>query len=287
MKMIKDTFFSMPRFVNLCRKKVVENWKSNVLRIVLIYGVMTIVFLWNGYLEYRHSDSQYYLINHVDYDAVWRFVLMSFFFFLFGFGWLSASFTMENMKNRTGRIATLMTPATPFEKYFLNWLVSTIILLIVLLIAFKLADYTRVLIYSLIYPDLAEAILPVNLNDMVGVNVLGHHFHVFSNMYQVRFTLSLYWFVQSLFVLGSSVWPKNSFIKTFAVIAIIVLIYMVVGTSLVSVLFEKGVLYRSPFDDFSQEKIFNLISAVLIFFTLLNWILSYFRFKESEVIQRM
>ena len=38
--MIKDTFFSLPRFMNLCRKEMVENWRSNVLRMVLMYGVM-------------------------------------------------------------------------------------------------------------------------------------------------------------------------------------------------------------------------------------------------------
>ena len=47
--MIKDTFFSLPRFMNLCRKEMVESWKSNVLRIVLLYGVMTVVLVWNGY----------------------------------------------------------------------------------------------------------------------------------------------------------------------------------------------------------------------------------------------
>ncbi|MDD3039351.1 hypothetical protein [Bacteroides sp.] len=286
--MIKDTFFSMPRFVNLCRKEMVENWKSNILRIVLIYGVMAIVFLWNGYLEYRHSyDSKSFINHYADYDTVWKFVLMSFFFFLFGFGWLSASFTMEKMKNKTGRTSTLMTPATPFENYFSRWLVSTIVFLIVFLIAFKLADYTRVLVYSLTYPDIAKAILPVNLNDLVRENDIGPHYHVFNEMYQLTFVLSLYWFVQSLFVLGSSVWPKNSFIKTFAVVAVIVLIYMVVGTFLGSVLFEKEVIYRPPFSDFREEKIFAIISVILIFFTLFNWVLSYFRFKELEVIQRM
>ena len=40
--MIKDTFFSLPRFMNLCRKEMVESWKSNVLRMVLMYGVMAV-----------------------------------------------------------------------------------------------------------------------------------------------------------------------------------------------------------------------------------------------------
>ena len=55
--MIKDTFFSLPRFMNLCRKEMVENWRSNVLRMVLMYGVMAVVMVWNGYFEYRGNYS--------------------------------------------------------------------------------------------------------------------------------------------------------------------------------------------------------------------------------------
>ena len=55
--MIKDTFFSLPRFMNLCRKEMVENWRSNVLRMVLMYGVMAVVMVWNGYFEYRYWHS--------------------------------------------------------------------------------------------------------------------------------------------------------------------------------------------------------------------------------------
>jgi magnesium-transporting ATPase (P-type) len=283
--MIKDTFFSLPRFVNLCRKEVVENWKSNLLRTVLVFGVMVIVFLWNGYFEYRHVDPVHFISRYTDYDSVWRFVLHSFFFFLFGFGCLSASFTMEKMKNKTGRLSALMTPATSFEKFFSGWLISTIVFLIVFLLAFKLADYTRILVFSLIYPDLAQAMFPVNLCDLVGEN---RSFHVFREMYQLEFVLSLYLFVQSLFVLGSSIWPKKSFIKTFAAVVLIVLIYMVVGTFLGSLLFEQDTLYRFPLADYLNEnQIFNMISVFLVFFALFNWILSYFRFKESEIIQRM
>ena len=40
---MKDTFFSLPRFMNLCRKEMVEGWRSNVLRMVLMYGVMAVL----------------------------------------------------------------------------------------------------------------------------------------------------------------------------------------------------------------------------------------------------
>ena len=51
--MIRDTFFSQTRFVNLCRKEMVENWKSNLLRVALMYGAMAVIMLWSGYLSYR------------------------------------------------------------------------------------------------------------------------------------------------------------------------------------------------------------------------------------------
>ena len=50
---MKDTFFSLPRFMNLCRKEMVESWRSNVLRMVLMYGVMAVVLVWNGYTQYN------------------------------------------------------------------------------------------------------------------------------------------------------------------------------------------------------------------------------------------
>jgi hypothetical protein len=71
--MIKDTFFSLPRFMNLCRKEMVENWKSNVLRMVLMYGVMAVVMVWNGYFEYRGTSNHVYAE-----DPAWVFLLVVF-----------------------------------------------------------------------------------------------------------------------------------------------------------------------------------------------------------------
>ncbi len=134
--MIKDTFFSLPRFINLCRKEMVENWKSNVLRIVLLYGVMTVVMVWNGYFAYRTHRFGSFSRRHMEADPAWGFILIAFLWFLFGFGCLSGSLlTMEKMKSKTNRLSALMTPATPFEKFFSRWLVSTIVLLVVFLIA--------------------------------------------------------------------------------------------------------------------------------------------------------
>lgn len=89
---------------------MVENWKSNLLRVALMYGAMAVIMLWSGYLSYRAVGQ--------DTDSTWEFNLVIFMWGLCVFGCLSASFTMERMKSKTGRLSVLMTPATSFENTF-------------------------------------------------------------------------------------------------------------------------------------------------------------------------
>lgn len=274
--MIKDTFFSLPRFMNLCRKEMVESWKSNVLRLVLLYGLMAVVMVWNGYSTYR-----------VEYDfsedPTWMFLLIVFIWALWIFGCLSASFTMEKMKSKTSRTSVLMTPATPFEKFFSRWMVFTVVFLVVFLICYRLADYTRVYVFSLIYPE-KDYIAAVDLSHLVGDKT--GHYTLCSNNLQLSGIIASYFFSQSLFVLGSSIWPKNAFLKTFSAIAIIVTVYFSVAAFLGKLLFKhKNVSFIG--EGLSNEAYSWLLIAVFTFFTLLNWTLAYFRFKESEIINRM
>lgn len=273
--MIKDTFFSLPRFMNLCRKEMVENWRSNVLRMVLMYGVMAVVMVWNGYFEYRGTYSH-------ERDPMWIFLLIAFIWGLWGFGCLSASFTMERMKTKTSRTSMLMVPATPFEKFFSRWFVFTVVYLVVFLISYKLADYTRLIIYSLAYPE-KDFIAPVALSHLAGDK---KYYTLCNTGLQFGALMSGYFFVQSLFVLGSSIWPKNSFLKTFAAGTVIVMVYFLVGILMSKILLENGQYYPGGIFE-SKDTIWWIIIVAGIFFALVNWTLAYFRFKESEIINRM
>ena len=233
--MIKDTFFSLPRFMNLCRKEMVENWRSNVLRMVLMYGVMAVVMVWNGYFEYRYWHS-----GQIE-DPAWTFLLVVFIWSLWGFGCLSASFTMEKMKTKTSRTSMLMVPATPFEKFFSRWFVFTVVFLVIFLISYKLADYTRFIIYSLAYPEEKDFIIPVDLSHLVGERKT--YYTLCRTGLQFGALLSAYFFVQSLFVLGSSIWPKNSFLKTFASGTVIAIVYFLLAVFMSKMFLENGNYY--------------------------------------------
>ena len=278
--MIKDTFFSLPRFMNLCRKEMVENWRSYVLRMVLMYGVMAVVLVWNGYFEYRYWHS-----GQIE-DPAWTFLLVVFIWSLWGFGCLSASFTMEKMKTKTSRTSMLMVPATPFEKFFSRWFVFTVVFLVIFLISYKLADYTRFIIYSLAYPEEKDFIIPVDLSHLVGERKT--YYTLCRTGLQFGALLSAYFFVQSLFVLGSSIWPKNSFLKTFASGTVIAIVYFLLAVFMSKMFLENGNYYsENVFTGMSEDTAMSIMIVVGIFFTLMNWTLAYFRFKESEIVNRM
>lgn len=278
--MIRDTFFSAPRFVSLCRKEMVESWKANLLRFVMMYGIMAIAFVWNGYFQYNHPEG---LINRgITQDPIWTFELGAFVWALVIMGLLSASFIMERMKSKTNRIAMLMTPATMFEKFFSRWLVFTFGFLIVFLIAFKLADWTRVAVYTVSYPELKDIIASTPLSHLVGK---GQFWTVFDDCNYFMLGVSAYFFAQSLFVLGSSIWPKNSFVKTFSAIVVVAIIYIAIGSALAKILFEaRGV--RGVNQDISDEAMTLWTTIIFFGMAIFNWVVAYFRFKESEIINR-
>lgn len=280
--MIKDTVFNMNRFTNLCRKEMVENWRANVLRIILMYGVMAIILCWNAYFTYKWyalSDMN----THTE-DPISRFGVMTFLWFLWGFGCLSASFTMEKMKSKNGRVSVLMTPATPFEQFISRWLISIIVFLVVFLITFKLADYTRILIYTLAYPE-STRINPIDLSALIGSSK-ETVWHLVDSTLKFGTIISGYFFTQSCFILGSSIWPKNSFLKTFSAVVIIAIIYGFVMFGMSKLVLDDGKFYSFG-KEVSDDTLFMIWTIAFTFLSLFNWGLAYFRFKESEIIQRM
>lgn len=273
--MIRDTFFSMPRFVSLCRKEMVENWRANVLRMVLMYGITAIIFIWNGYLEYTDCNWE-----GMTEDPAWTFDIVTFIWSIVLMGCLSASFIMERMKTKTGRTATLMTPATMFEKFFSRWLVFTFGFLITFLVSYKLADWTRVLYFTAKYPEVSQiASVPLSTY-LVGP---AEHWTAFKDCNLFVWGISFYFLLQSCFVLGSSIWPKNAFLKTFAAGVVIVIVYLLIGTGLAKAFFPDN--YVS--DNFLTEDQVSFLGTILCSLAaLFNWVLAYFRFKESEIINR-
>lgn len=273
--MNKNIFFSSSRLLNLCRKDMVENWRTNILRIVMLYGSMAITLILIGYDKYQNRNFS--VDPMVEYSLIY--------FLVFGwiFGILFAAGSFDKLKTKTSRISVLMNPATPFEKFFSKWFMSTIVYIVIFVIAFLLADYTRVLICRLIFPNLE--IIPTNLMHLFVVKPDPHA--LFVNKYAATYTLLGYLFTQSFFFLGSVVWPRNSFVKTFAAGLGIIISYVLFTVGVGRLLIGENVYIPKPSFEPSIDAMHAVGVSVILFFTLFNWVMAYYRFKETEIINRM
>lgn len=66
---------------------------------------------------------------------------------------------------------------------------------------------------------------------------------------------------------------------------IITIFYVLVTMGVANLILEKDGDYSGIYRTERTE--YFILSAIIVFFTLMNWTLAYFRFKEAEIINRM
>ncbi|MBM6735563.1 hypothetical protein H7U35_10075 [Mediterranea massiliensis] len=94
------------------------------------------------------------------------------------------------------------------------------------------------------------------------------------------FSFSFYFAVQSAYVLGSALWPKNAFIKTSAALIVVISIFVAVLVSLVKS------LHFGPYTPMEEETAVTLCTCLLFAFAIFCWVTAYYRLKEAEIINR-
>lgn len=274
MKM-KDTFFSFPRFANYFKKVLVEDRKRLLQRIITVFGLLVVfgaIISDSCYQHYMEALKMGIVRNEIDpaIDGL----MPLFVFGLFIGCALSASFIMEPMSSKTGRIYELMLPATSFEKYFVRWFIYTIGYLVVYYLLFLLVDVMRVCVFSVIYPEID---IITFLNPYAEIVA-------FRDDPSLGFIVSLYLLLQSIFVLGSSLWPKYAFLKTFTAYTILGMAFSAFFAGIMNLFDRPGNSYIMP--ELSDDTLFLIATCGVMMVTLFFWWLAYKRFKEMEVVNR-
>ena len=274
MKM-KDTFFSFLRFANYFKKVLVEDRKRLLQRIITVFGSLVVfgaIISDSCYQHYMEALKMGIVRNEIDpaIDGL----MPLFVFGLFIGCALSASFIMEPMSSKTGRIYALMLPATSFEKYFVRWFIYTIGYLVVYYLLFLLVDVMRVCVFSVIYPEID---IITFLNPYAEIVAL-------RDDAPLGFIVSLYLLLQSIFVLGSSLWPKYAFLKTFTAYTILGMAFSAFFAGIMNLFDRPGNSYIMP--ELSDDTLFLIATCGVMMVTLFFWWLAYKRFKEMEVVNR-
>lgn len=281
--------FNIKRFGLVIRKDLMENWKRYMLLLLTMLGITAIVLTIPS-LEYYSSLERYgHIYSNLNHD------LLTYLSFTFGaFGILFASTFMNPMNSKTKRGAYLINPSSMLEKYLSRWLIITIGYIIAFFTILWIADMLRVGLCAARHPDLEVNFLDYTKLIFTGDNSWKHHEFVFEKELFI-ILISTYFLFQSLFILGSTCWEKASFIKTFTAGAVIQLAYTLLCRWAILLFYGNLRGFENVLNSFEPANRNNIsleqavISAacVISVFTLTNWILAFFRLRESEIIKRI
>ncbi|OJV42887.1 MAG: hypothetical protein BGO29_06895 [Bacteroidales bacterium 36-12] len=280
--------FNISRFALVLGKDFQEGWKRYSLQFLVMLGIMIVVLTWISL--YAYSNIYTYEHNGVTYSSIdtldLRLLLAGTVMFL-GFGIVFTSTLMEPMRSKIQRISYLSMPATDFEKFFSRWLIVSVGYVVAFFIALWFADALRIMITSMRHPGVDVSFL--DLSKMIAPEGYTGQSKYLSYSRQVFVVLlSLYIFIQSLFVLGATFWEKASFIKTFSAVAIIVTLFILLCRWAIIHSYANdgdgfGVMIESLGDENAQMLV---LTCIFLFLAVVNWVVAGLRFRESEIIQR-
>jgi hypothetical protein len=202
-----------------------------------------------------------------------------------------ASFMMLHMQTKEQRINFLMVPATQVEKYL-----SRLLLMVVAPLVGMIA---MVLLTDIFHMFLSLFIGTPGVTDHWVFPSFLHRFSLFmsapqgiSSILAGIFSYVMFFWGQSLFVLGGCFWTKSAFLKTLATMFLALIVMIIVISS--SAIHHMDFLYNM--DDiitdwlhahkwFSMDLALSLVAILFFWFTVLNYWLGYRLFSRTQIIR--
>ena len=284
--------FNIKRFGLVFRKDLIENGRRYLLLFLTMFGLITVLITYQtwGYYEYKMSTQ--ILDDSVvsSHSNGFIFGHLSVLFFVFGI-WFASTFS-NPINSKLKRLSFFINPSSNLEKYLSRWLLTTVGFILAFFVALAFADILMVAICSVRFPD--ADIQFIDFNKFVAPSEQ-ENYREFFIMRKIVFTLLIgfYFLIQSIFLLGSTIWEKASFIKTFTAGVVIVAVFSLLCRWTLLLLYGNPSNFENVINSFewdettSPDKALSFVIAVFAVFTLTNWILAYFRLKESEIIKRL
>ena len=280
-----NNIFNIKRFGLVLRKDFMENWRRYVLLFLTMLGVITIVNTWYSLSEYSNIKGGH--IINLEYLNKQLLLFSSLMFG--GFGLLFSSTFMTPMNSKIKRITYLSNPSSNAEKYLTRWIIITVGYIISFFIALYIGDILRVGICSVYYSEIDSRFL--DITKLVSFEY--ENYYVFAKDYFI-ISICFYFLFQSLFVLGSTFWEKGTFVKTFTAVTLIILLYVLICRGFILFFYENIDMFGNVINsilpekkDITQEQSITIIACITSFFSISNWLLAFFRFRESEIIKRL
>lgn len=209
-----NKFFSFSRIAMVMKREIMENWKTNLYRLIGIYAGFLLVMVFTMSKQASSYSDPQVAFQHYCSNVLGAFVLI-----IGIFGIVYAANIMENMITKEKRIAFLMLPATMIEKFVARFLTVTVGLAVAVFVAASLAEITRYLLLPLFnVPETFHQSVLYNLLSMASVDgeqIYRGSGYAMNMPYQNWLGELCGWaflvWSHSLYILGGSYWYKKPF----------------------------------------------------------------------------
>ncbi|WP_368330545.1 hypothetical protein [Phocaeicola vulgatus] len=288
-----NKFFSFSRIAMVMKREIMENWKTNLYRLIGIYAGFLLVMVFTMSKQASSYSDPQVAFQHYCSNVLGAFVLI-----IGIFGIVYAANIMENMITKEKRIAFLMLPATMIEKFVARFLTVTVGLAVAVFVAASLAEITRYLLLPLFnVPETFHQSVLYNLLSMASVDgeqIYRGSGYAMNMPYQNWLGELCGWaflvWSHSLYILGGSYWYKKPFFKTLGTLMLISILCSVLSVHIISWVGNDGMRSFAEWLEANSQwmtlnKLLSLGVAFFSAFTMFNWWLSYRLFTRSQVIK--
>lgn len=255
--------FNLNRFVNLFIKHTVDNYKTYVMSLGVLIGVLIFSL---GFLRYvNHGSIE--INNQIPF----------FVFFLMMGGSIFTSIIFSDLGKKKKAIAALMLPASHFEKFLVGWTWSYLIFQILFIPVFYISV---IVINQLFHHDVSDKPELMSLNSAD----------------QKNYIFLIFFAVLHAIVLWASIYFETyHFIKVAFAFFVSLLLLAYLNVRFLRLVVSQYVDSASPFFQtnvnekgtyfalrISDDEIKYTLIMFLVFATIL-WVGSFYRLKEKEV----
>lgn len=252
--------FNFTRFMMLCKKDIIEDWRRILLMIGGMTGCMLVVGIIVAYASGSGNKDAFEANLTAQIALVWYALIA----LLSGLAITSGLY--KSMGKPSTALSTLMCPASGFEKFFMRWIVSVPLFLIGAVLSAMLCDCIRALYIDVVLHSYSVC---VPWKELIFGTQSGDFWTV----------VFMYLFYQSLYMVGAAFFSKNHFLKTFVYLFVVSGIYMIIA-GLVLVTFA---LRNKVYNDLPWDEISGWVWTIAVLF---NYLITYVRVREMEIINR-
>lgn len=255
-----NNIFNAKRFSLLFIKQLTEHYKTYLMSLTVLLGVMLV-----------GGSFLVYLIP-APIDLGMQTVLFSTIYFLAGT--IFTSIIFADLSDRKKAVGYLTLPASHFEKFIIGWLFSYVI-------------------FSLIYIGCFYLILMLLLNLKHWPNQHTEVFNVFAG--PMTFLFVVFTLLHSIAMWGAVFFEKLHFIKTAFCFFISLVVLTLMNTWFIETLIGREVRTATPYSNimfFENNRNVGvaglrqndvLVVYIIIFIAMILWAATYYRLKEKQV----